>query len=414
MIAKAQFVSLDGSAMHVASNPVDSAQKVTKTFDHVPAREVVSWARSRNLPISIADSDIPDRDVTLTLTDVDPADVGPLLASAMGLQAKKEGDKYVLCPAGFPEIVAGNFDIPEVPEVPQSAEAVPVPPVEMFAEIPQVFDKIKKEMGVKDLKDIEQADEKTKQRFKELVEKHMGEWSKQFEKKFDSKAFEKHMEAWGKDFAKKFDSPEWKAKMEKLAKEMKAHAGEMKLDGEAMKKLHQQMEQLQKGFADGKTGRSFGFDAKALAELGRHSWLIGPGGQVTVVGPDGKKQVIDLRSKGGDVVITIDKDGTYKVTRPEVKKATKVKSGFDGHTLDIDRHFTMDQDKARKILDSLTDGQKKMMADQGYLTPADLTPAQRELLGDMGDGEFEFAFSIDGKHLRIKNKERKAAGSVGV
>lgn len=554
-IARAQFVSLDGSAMHVASNPVDGNQKVTKTFDHTPAREVVEWARARNLPLTIADSDIPSRDVTLTLTEVDPIDVGPLLADALGLQAKKEGDRYLLSPTDGPDIelesdlapvidTAQLADMPEIPDFPAFAQdhpMPPMPPLDMVAEIPQVFEKIKKEMGLKDLKDIEKADEKTKARFKELVEKHMGEWGKQFEKKFDSKAYEKKMEAWGKDFAKKFDSPEYKAKMEawakkfdspefkakmekfgkdfakqfdspewkakmkafgdqwnspehkaemeKWAKEMKAHAGEMKLNDEQMKKLHEQMERLHKELGDGKMAKAFAMEGKAFADMARsHAFMMGQNGQVTVVGPDGKKQTLNLKEgNGGPVVIMLDKDGKYKVvtpgkgekvdlakglhpggvvvksasdgkfvvvgpdgkskeielksggkggnvvtlgkggtytvTSPDGKKQTITLKGGDtfafsgpeGKAWEAKAHgFAMTGEKIKKLLGTLTDAQKELMKKQGFLTPADLTPAQRELLGDMGKGDFELSFSVDGKNIRIKNKEPKTAGSVGV
>ena len=563
VIARAQFVSLDGSAMHVASQHVDSAQKVTKSFDHVPAKDVVEWARSRNLPLTIADKDIPSREVTLELVDVEAIDVGPLLADAMGLSAKKDGDKYVLTQDG-PDIEINVDDVPQIAELavepslaelPAIIDGTVLPSTAMVGEIPQVFEKIKKEMGLKDLKDIENADEKTKARFKELVEKHMSEWAKNFEAKFNSKEFQLKMEKFGKDFEKKFNSPEYKAKMEafakqfdspefkakmekfgkdfekkfdspewqekmkalgekwnspehkaemeKWAKEMKAHAGEMKLNAEQMKELHEHLQKQLHGelgnmklndeqmkelhdhlqklhgeLGDAKTARAFALDAKAMADMERFHALgmQQGGGQVVIVGPDGKKQTIE--AQGGPIVITIGKDGKYKVTSAgKGERAVVVKSSGDGKitvvgpdgkakALELNAagkggsvvtlgksgtytvtgadgkkqtitlkggdkgfalagpeakawaehsaKFAVTSEKIKKLMDSLTDKQQELMKKQGYLTPTDLTPTQRELLGDMGKGQFEFAFSVDGKSIRIKNKEPKAAGSVGV
>lgn len=500
-VASAQFVSLDGSATHLSANKVDSSQRVTKTFDHTPAREVVEWARARNLPVTIADADIPDRDVTLQLESVEADEVGPMLAKALGMQATKTGDRYVLSPAEGPDVDVqlDSQDAPKVaelselpgdlarlsdlvgPAVAQAGEGAPAavgealkPAISAVSEIPNVFEKVRQEMGLKSLKDIDKADEKTKARFKELVQKHMAEWGNNFGKSFDSKAFEAKMEAWakkfdspefkakmeafGKGFAQKYDSPEFKAKMqafgdemkkkfdspefkakmeafskewnsperkaemEKWAQDMRAHAGDMKLKAEDMKKMQLQMQkELQKMktiikmdgdkvvmpdgkvlnlkemekdghtvvLSDGKT-----LELKSLGDQdGKFAVLSGDGKGVTLVGPDGKQQAL-AESKDSRA---------YTIVTPRGK-------GIGHETLGF--HATADS--IRQLLKSMTPRQEGLMKTQGYLTPADLTPAQRELLGNVGTGDFEIMFSIDGKSIRIKGKEPKAVSGTGV
>ncbi len=71
------------------------------------------------------------------------------------------------------------------------------------------------------------------------------------------------------------------------------------------------------------------------------------------------------------------------------------------------RPFMLDSRKMRigELLGSLTASQKEKQEKQGYLTLADLTPKQRELLGSVPEeGNWTFSYSIDGKKLTIKNK----------
>jgi hypothetical protein len=69
--------------------------------------------------------------------------------------------------------------------------------------------------------------------------------------------------------------------------------------------------------------------------------------------------------------------------------------------------FTVDSRRMRihELLASLTPAQAEKQEKQGYLTLEDLTPKQREMLGDIPkDGNWTFSFSIDGKKLTIKGK----------
>ncbi len=360
-VASAQFVSLDGAALPVASRQVDSGQRVSKTFDHVPAKDVVAWARSRNLPLNIADQDIPDRDVTVTFTGVDAIDVGPLLADAMGMRAERDGDRYTLRPATGPDVT-----------VRVKTDALPTdalePAISSVGEIPQVFERVRKEMGLKDLKDIDQADDKTKRRFQELVEKYMGDWSKKFEAQFDSKEFQQKMDAWGKDFAKKYDSPEFKAKMEAFAKQFDTP------------EFRERVKRMGHVWAQE-------FDSpewKGKMDEWQKEWDS----------PEHRKAMEDMAKK-------------WAARASEMKVRAK-----DFEKMRFDFQDRTESDSILKLLDSLDARQKELMTTQGYLTPADLTPTQRGLLGDLGKGSFELSYTVNGKSIRIKSKDPKGIDGI--
>lgn len=57
-----------------------------------------------------------------------------------------------------------------------------------------------------------------------------------------------------------------------------------------------------------------------------------------------------------------------------------------------------------KLLDSLTPAQLELSKKQGYLTPKDLTDAQKKLLGKQPEGDWMISVSMNGKSLTIKSK----------
>lgn len=65
--------------------------------------------------------------------------------------------------------------------------------------------------------------------------------------------------------------------------------------------------------------------------------------------------------------------------------------------------FTFDHADIQKLIKSLTPAQKEKQKKQGYLTPADLTDAQRKMLGGMKDGSWSLTFVQDGQTLTIKS-----------
>lgn len=59
---------------------------------------------------------------------------------------------------------------------------------------------------------------------------------------------------------------------------------------------------------------------------------------------------------------------------------------------------------AQQLIESVTDEQWKKHESKGYLTPADLTPKQRELLGSLHGDRWEIQIAIGSKKLTIKNE----------
>lgn len=56
-----------------------------------------------------------------------------------------------------------------------------------------------------------------------------------------------------------------------------------------------------------------------------------------------------------------------------------------------------------KLMKSLTPKQKEIMKSKGHLTPADLTPDQRAMLGKLPEGSYTITFSKDGQSFTIKS-----------
>ncbi len=71
---------------------------------------------------------------------------------------------------------------------------------------------------------------------------------------------------------------------------------------------------------------------------------------------------------------------------------------------DTDRAFVFGTQDIKGLMNSLTDKQWELQKKNGYLTPDDLTPKQRVMLGSDTKGDFSLSFSLDGKTLTIKSK----------
>lgn len=75
--------------------------------------------------------------------------------------------------------------------------------------------------------------------------------------------------------------------------------------------------------------------------------------------------------------------------------------------LERGRAFNFDARRIRvtELLKSITAEQRAKHDKQGYLLFSDLTPAQREMLGNTPrEGDWTFTYSVDGKKLTVRNK----------
>ncbi|MHB8637862.1 MAG: hypothetical protein ACYC96_15470, partial [Fimbriimonadaceae bacterium] len=64
--------------------------------------------------------------------------------------------------------------------------------------------------------------------------------------------------------------------------------------------------------------------------------------------------------------------------------------------------FTIADQDLDGLMGSLTPSQRERMKQQGYLTPSDLTPGQRKMLGNVG-GKFEIKVKSDKGEMTIKS-----------
>lgn len=102
-----------------------------------------------------------------------------------------------------------------------------------------------------------------------------------------------------------------------------------------------------------------------------------------------------------------EKAREFKTDESEMKRATEEmeKELFrQGKALESKNLF-IDDAKIRQLMDSLSDQQWAKQEVQGYLTLADLTEKQRELVKDLPtDGSWSISYSIDGKKITLKGK----------
>lgn len=82
--------------------------------------------------------------------------------------------------------------------------------------------------------------------------------------------------------------------------------------------------------------------------------------------------------------IEVDREGLKADLIPELKS---LRGGLD----------------AKELVESITADQWKKHESKGYLTPADLTPKQRELLGALQGGRWEIQVVIGSKKLKLKS-----------
>lgn len=85
---------------------------------------------------------------------------------------------------------------------------------------------------------------------------------------------------------------------------------------------------------------------------------------------------------------------------------------FDKEFMDGMNTLKIKTANIKELISSLTDSQKKLMKDRGYLTPSDLTDKQRKLLDyKAGDKDFNLTFSVDGEKITIKSGSGSSGGA---
>lgn len=87
--------------------------------------------------------------------------------------------------------------------------------------------------------------------------------------------------------------------------------------------------------------------------------------------------------------------------RPEVReKLRKLRTEGKGMSFRLGKDLDL-----KKLKESMTDRQKELMNDRGYLKLSDLTDAQKEMLGELGDGKFEISLSDGDTKIKIKSDD---------
>lgn len=155
-------------------------------------------------------------------------------------------------------------------------------------------------------------------------------------------------------------------------------------DNEAMKKLREEMR---------KNPRSFGPDSEAMKKLREEMK-----NKVRILPPDGNSSFY-YRFGDGDV---------RKLNPEEMKKFRARVETQMKELRDMPGVVRVRAADIAGLLKSLTPAQREKHKNQGYLTPEDLTPEQRRMLGSMGErGEFRMIVTRDGETITITTKPKK-------
>lgn len=132
-------------------------------------------------------------------------------------------------------------------------------------------------------------------------------------------------------------------------------------------------------------------------------WAFGPKGEFNFEGkeltPEQREKIEKALEDLPDVKIEID-----RALKDLPKIPAEARESIDKAMADRARAFKFEGANLTKVMESLTNEQWELHERQGHLKPSDLTPAQRELLGAKGEGDFSITIDKDGKKLTIKSK----------
>ena len=180
-------------------------------------------------------------------------------------------------------------------------------------------------------------------------------------------------------------SPDWEKRMEEWSQRRRDFQfnGE-KLTKEQRAELEKAMQELRK-------------------ELGNLDGMLPKFVDGFMLMPDGSK--VKMPTFSDQDLAELKKLKEFKFVMPEMPEMPDLKD------LEKFKAFSMKTDAIKALIDSLTDSQKKLMKDRGYLKPSDLTEKQRNLVGGLdSDGDLSVTFSIDGKTITIKSGDKAETG----
>ena len=133
------------------------------------------------------------------------------------------------------------------------------------------------------------------------------------------------------------------------------------------------------------------------------AWAFGPDGEFNFEGkeltPEQREKLEKALKDLPNVKIEID-----KALQDLPKISAEAREAMDKAMAERARAFKFEGANLTKIMETLTKEQWELHEKQGHLKPSDLTPAQRELLGAKGEGDFSITIDKDGKKLTIKSK----------
>lgn len=390
------------SAQTEAKVKATLSKKVTKSFTNAKLDDVLDWLKSQGVSFVVRPGTLAkDARVTINIVDQPLQDAVDAIADAFDAVWAREGQVFVLKSGGTQW--RGDFVMPKIGDwqhdmknLPKMLAEIPMPDFkgehfkfEMgdlgkklgdmklpmldspewhknLAELHELSEKVKKETGRDTLTD---EDLKKHPELKAKIDQLEAETQKWGEK------FGKEMEAWGEEFGKKMELHG--NEMQKLGE-----AWGEKMDSKAQKEFAEKMELRAKEMAK---------VAEEWEKKGGKDWEK----QMELHGKEMEKLQAELEKKFGK-----DFEAKMKAHGELLEKELKSK---DWGKLDHGNWTVLKDSNVKELLKSLTETQKSKQKDRGYLTPEDLTPAQRELLGKLPEGSnWSISYTLDGQTITVK------------
>jgi hypothetical protein len=415
-----------------------SGQSVKADFNNASVDEVFKWLRGQGIEFVVETTQIANRRITMSVTAKNNDALLNAIADALGFSVTKKDGTYVLKQAS----PFGSLNWQEGDSSPFFQNMKPMTPEEKAKWEKEMGDNFKVFGNLKDMTPEQRA----------KMEKEMAEGFKSFGDNFkvfgnlkdmtpEEKAkWEKEMAEGFKGFGDTFKmfgdlkdmTPEQRAKMEKefgaMGENFKMFGGDGKVweNGKQREMTKEEKAKVEKEMKEWGKNFSFEFGKTFMPMLEKELGQVFKDGKVWENGKQREmtkeekakleKEMKELHENLKNLPMVAwpgmseEERKKFEADMKKFHENMKDMPQFDGKMLFHDGdmtmpHFTITKDSIKELKASLTDKQKDLMKNQGYLKPSDLTDAQKKMLGlDKMEGDFSITLSDDDLTIKIKSK----------
>ncbi len=413
-----QTLSLNQDANLVLASSAAQGTKITKSFHSTPAQDVFKWLESNGVNFVVADRDIANREVTLSVLDEPIDNVIQAIGEALDGKFEKKGNLYVFH-RGQRAMFGDKWGANNAFNFSQTWGKSPASGVKSDMFKTWQFTP-GQGMSAKDKAEFKKA-------FGDLKGQNFT---------MDPKVMAELHQSLGQMKGMEGMDPKAMAELRKALGQLKGMEG---MDPKAMAELHKSLSGLTAkdgsffAFGDGKGFEGKFKDMPMMPNMPKMPEMIvdeeatkkfqkeHPGQKVTAYKAKDEKAWKEYQARVKKWGESYGKEmGAWGKTFSENFKGFAPQAGqFKEFKMDGKNFmppmgtlapgakgsfFSLDgTSNITSLLKSLTSDQKDMAKKQGFLHLSDLTGAQRKMLGASGDGNFEFHYKNGKEELTIKN-----------